>query len=86
MRVLVQGVPVVGVIDSGADLTIIGGALFKKVAAAARLKKRDFKKPDKVPRGYDQRPFQLDGRMDLDVTFQDHTMKTPVYLKMNAHD
>ena len=60
--------------------------MFKKVAAAARLKKRDFKAPDKVPRTYDKQPFTLDGQMDLDVTFDDKTMKTPVYLKMDAHD
>ena len=76
VRVQVQGVPAYGLIDSGADITIMGGTLFKKVAAVARLKKRDFMKADKVPRNYDQRPFQLDGRMDLDITFQDHTMKT----------
>ena len=85
-RLQVQGVPVFGIIDSGADITIMGGELFKKVAAAARLKKRDFKKPDKVPRTYDQQPFTLDGRMDLDVTFGERTMRTPVYLKMDAHD
>ena len=84
--VQVQGVPAYGLIDSGADITIIGGTLFKKVATVARLKKRDFMKADKVPRTYDQRPFQLDGRMDLDITFGDHTMKTPVYIKMDAHD
>ena len=86
VRVQVQGVPAYGLIDSGADITIMGGTLFKKVAAVARLKKRDFMKADKVPRNYDQRPFQLDGRMDLDITFQDHTMKTAVYIKMDAHD
>ena len=84
--VQVQGVPAYGLIDSGADITIIGGTLFKKVATVARFKKRDFMKADKVPRTYDQRPFQLDGRMDLDITFGDHTMKTPVYIKMDAHD
>ena len=82
----IQGVPVFGIIDSGADITIMGGELFKKVAAAARLKKRDFQAPDKVPRTYDQQPFTVDGRMDLNVTFDDKTMKTPVYLKMDAHD
>jgi len=75
-----------GINDSEADITITGGELFKKVAAAARLKKRDFKKADKVPRAYNQQSFTLDGRMDLDVSFDDKTMKTPVYLKMDAHD
>lgn len=58
-----------GIVDSGPDISIIGGDLFRKVASAAHLKKRDFKKADKVPRTYDQKPFALDGRMDLDVTF-----------------
>ena len=53
---------------------------------AARLRKKDFMKPDKTPRTYDQKAFRLDGRMDLDVTFKDMTMRTPVYIKMDAHD
>ena len=61
----VQGVPAYGVIDTGADITIMGGELFKKVAAAARLKKRCFKQADKTPYSYDQRPFKLNGKIDL---------------------
>lgn len=38
-RLQVQGVPMFGIIDSWADITIMGGELFKKVAAAARLKR-----------------------------------------------
>ena len=44
VQVQMQGVPMVGVIDTGADITIMGGRLFKKVATVARLKKKDFKK------------------------------------------
>ena len=40
-----QGVPVYGITDSGADITIIGGQLLKRVALAAHLKKKDFLKP-----------------------------------------
>ena len=86
MKVLVQGVPAYGLIDSGADITIIGGLLFKRVATIARLKLRNFKPADKVPRTYDQQPFRLDGRMDLDITFGDRKMTTPIYIKMDAHD
>ena len=86
VKLSVQGVPVYGIIDSGADITIIGGKLFKRVALAARLKKRDFMKPDKTPRTYDQKPFTLDGRMDLEVQFEDKAMRTPIYIKMDAHD
>ena len=86
MKVFIQGVPAYGLIDSGADITIIGGSLFKKVATVARLRKKNFMKADKVPRTYNQQPFQLDGRMDLDVVFGDKQVTTPVYIKMHAHD
>ena len=81
--VQLQGVPVYGVIDTGADITILGGNLFKKVATIAKLKKRDFHPANKTPRNYDQRLFQLDGRLDLDISFGEHT---PVYVKMDALD
>ena len=85
-RVIVQGVPADGVIDTGADITIMGQDLFAKVVAAARLHKKNFRKLDKVPRTYDQKTFHLDGCMDMDLSFADKTMRTTVYIKMDAHD
>ena len=50
---------------------------------------------DKVPHTYAQHPFKLDGRLNLDkldgrlnldISFGDHTMTTPVYIKMDAHN
>ena len=86
VRIQVQGVPAYGIIDSGADITIMGGVLFKKVAAVARFRKRELKRPDKKPRNYDHTPFTLDGRIDMDVTFDGRAMRTPVYIKADAHD
>jgi len=60
--------------------------MFRKVAAVARLRKKDFKKPDKQPRTYDQRTFELDGMMYMEIQFKDKVIKTPVYIKMDAHD
>ena len=85
-KVLVQGVPAYGIVNSAADITIMGSDPFRKVASVCRLKKRDFKSPDTTLRTYDQKPFTLHGRIDLDLTFGDTTMKTPVYVKMNAFD
>lgn len=76
-KVQVQRVPAYGVLDSGTDITIMGGALFRKVAAVVKLKKRDLKKPDKTPRNYNQTSFTLDGRMNLNITFHGKTMCTP---------
>ena len=39
VRMGVQGVPMCGVVDTGADITIINGPMFKRVAAVARLRK-----------------------------------------------
>ena len=51
-----------------------------------KLRKRDLKPADKTPRTYDQKTFRLDGRLNLDITFQERTMKTPVYVKMDAKE
>ena len=85
-KVEIQGVPARGIIDTAADITIMGGQLFKEVASVARLRKKDFKPADKTPRTYSRQPFSLDGQMDLDITFGDKTMQTPVYIKMDAPD
>ena len=39
---IVGGVPMLGVVDMDADVTIMGGSMFKRFAAAAKLHKRDF--------------------------------------------
>ena len=43
--------------DTTADVTIMGGEMFKKVAAVAKLRKKDFKPADKTPYNYDKKPF-----------------------------
>ena len=80
-RVVINGVPTQGVIDSGADITIVGGELFKQIATAAKLKKKDFRRADRTTRTSD---LELHGCMDLDTTFEGKTLTTPVYIKMDA--
>ena len=75
----IAGVPATSLVDTGADITIMGPEVFKKVAAVAGLKKRQFKPADKQPHTYDRRQFKLDGRLDLDISFNDKMMHTPVY-------
>ena len=70
--VQIVGVPARGVIDSGSDITIMGGELFRHIATVARLRKNQFHKPDKTPRMYDGRTFTLYGKMDLDITFNEN--------------
>ena len=82
----IQGVSACGVIDSGSDVTIMSGELLKKVAAVAKLHKKDLKPPDRYPRNYDQRPFKLHGRMDLKISFVGREIVTPVYIKMDTNE
>ena len=82
--VSVQDVPAYGIVDTVADITIIGGRLVSQVASMARLKKRNRRPSDKTPCNYDQRPFKLDGGMELTITFGD--MSTQVYIKLDAAD
>ena len=56
VRVFLEGVPTFGVVDSGADSTIMSKDLLKRVAAAAKLGKSRLKKVDKLPRSCDGRP------------------------------
>ena len=65
-QVQVRGFRAWGIVDSGADITIMGKELFKTVASVCRLNKRDFKCPDKIPKTYDRHPFTLDGRLELE--------------------
>ena len=85
-RVEVQGVPADGVVDTAADITIMGGKLFALVASAARLRKKNFMAPNKVPRTYDRKVFRLDGCMEMDISFAGKTLRTTVYIKMDAVD
>ena len=53
----IQGFSTDGIIDSGANITIMNGDLFKKLAAAAHLKKTDLKPADKSPHAYNRQPL-----------------------------
>ena len=86
VNITIQGVSTSGIIDTGADIMIIGGELFKKIIDVVQLKKKDFKKPDHIPHTCDHMEFKLHGRMDLEIGFDDKVVKTPIYFKMDAHD
>ena len=86
VRVNIAGVSIDGVLDAAAELTIVGAETFKHLAAVKKLRKRDLKPADKTPLTYGQRTIRLDGRLDLDITFEGCTMNTPIYVKMDAKE
>ena len=82
----IAGVPAQGLVDTGADITIMGPELFKKVTSVAGITKKQFKVADKLPFTYDRHQFQLDGYLNLNITCDQRVMRTPVYIKMDAYD
>ena len=75
-----QGVPACGLTDTEEDITIMGGHLFAKIAAMARLRKR----PQEVRQGtcYDQRPFTLDGTLQ---ELEDNFNPAMIILWLQSH-
>lgn len=59
-KVVIGGVPMLGVVDTAADVTIIGGEMFKKVAAVAKLHK-EFKPAYKTLTTMTRNPSALMG-------------------------
>ena len=59
--------------------------MFKRLAREARLKRRHFQKTNRVHLTYDHGSFAIDGRMDLNICFENKEMQTPVYIRMEEH-
>lgn len=65
--VLVENIPARGVINSGCDITIMGGELFSHAVTVLRMQKSQFRKPEKVPKTYSGRNFELNGMVDFEM-------------------
>ena len=60
-----------GLVDTGADITIIGGGkLFKGVAQGDKLSREKFRESDRTPFTYDNKQFKLHGVMDMVICFE----------------
>ena len=69
VKVLIEGVPVTGLVDTGSDITIIRGDLFYKIAAVAKVEINCIKNVEQRVCTYDQKPMTLDGCIDMKITF-----------------
>lgn len=70
-----QGVPADGVIDTGADIVIMGKELFARVAATERLHKKSLGSQTECHRLM-TKEIHLDECMDMDLSFADKTTRT----------
>ena len=86
VEVEIEGVPVTGIIDTGSDITIISGELFKNIVDAAQLSSETFKPANKQACAYSGQPISLDGQMDVTISFESHNIKTIIYVKLQAPD
>ena len=84
VEVLIEGVPVTGLIDTGSDITIIRGDLFYQIDGEAHLKIQSLKTAEQKACTYDQKSITLDGQMDMKIGFGKKTIVTTVYVKLVA--
>ena len=86
VEVKIEGVPVTGIIDTGSDITNIKGDLFYHVVETAGLEESSLKPTDLKAFTYDQKPINLDGQLDLHISFSKRVIYTTVYVKLVALD
>ena len=86
VKVLIEGVPVTSLVDTGSDITIIRGDLFYKIAAVAKVEIKFIINVDQRVCTYDQKPMTLDGCIDMKITFGEKNIVTTVYIKLVAPD
>ena len=75
-----------GIIDTGSDITIIRGDLFYHIIETAGLEESSPKPADLKACTYDQKPINLDGQLDLHISFGERVICTTVYDKLVAPD
>ena len=84
--VKIEGVPITGITDTGSDIPIISGDMFKTVIAKADLTKEEFKTANKQAFTYNKQWITLDGQMDVNIGFGDKQVRTTIYVKAEAPD
>ena len=85
VEVMIEGVPVTGITDTGSYITIIRGDLFYQIAEA-HLKAQSLKAAERKACTCDQKPITLDGQLDMKIGFGEKTIVTTVYVKLVAPD
>ena len=86
VEVKIEGYPVTGIIDTESDITIIRGDLFYHIVETAGLEESSLKPADLKACTYDQKPINLDGQLDLHISFGERVICTTVYVKLLAPD
>lgn len=86
VEVMIEGVPVTGLIDTGSDITIIRGDLLYHIVGEANLEMQSLKTAEQKACTYDQKPISLDGQIDLKICFGKKEIVTTVYVKLVAPD
>ena len=74
------------IIDTGSDITIIRGDLFYHIVETAGLEESSLKPADLKGCTYDQKPINLDGQLNLHISFGERVICTTMYVKLVAPD
>jgi len=81
---MMEGVPIIGLIDTGSDITIMRGDQFYDMKKEAHLNVHDPKLTEQRACTYYQKPITLDGQIYVKIAFGEKTIVNTVFVKMVA--
>ena len=82
----VSGSPVEALVDPGSSASIMSYALFEKIGPRAGIQAGDLRPADAVLRTYSRNQIAISGQVDLEFTWREKTIASPVYLRADKED
>ena len=82
----VSGSPVEALVDPGSSASIMSYALFEKIGPRAGIQAGDLRPADAVLRTYSRNQIAISGQVDLEFTWKEKTIASPVYLRADKED
>ena len=82
----VSGSPVEAQVDPGSSASIMSYALFEKIGPRAGIQAGDLRPADAVLRTYSRNRIAISGQVDMEFTWKEKTIASPVYLRADKED
>ena len=86
VEIKVERLPVMGLIDTGSDITIMRGDLFYHTVGKGGIEVDQLQSPAYKACSYDQKPITLDGQMEIILSFDKKVLQTTMYVKLVTPD
>ena len=86
VKVMVEGFPIVGLIHTGSDITLMRGDQFYDMVKDSLLSAHHLKPTEQRACTYDQKPITFDGQIDVKIAFGKKAKVSIIFVKLVAPD